>query len=366
MARGQNGVLIVLDYLWHQDGMRLPRAMIEAAIDVWKSQADIADEAVPLKVGGTEPRYRLSGGYALTSPPKTVLAQMLMPMDAQLYLRGDGAIVIDVGRFTEPAVILEDGPGGAIVDYSGLSRAPDAADLRNEITAQFVSADYAYVEQDADAWRNEDSIAIDGLQTMALDLTWVPSHAQARRRMKVEAFRRNPAWSGTVVTNAQGLRVIGERFVRIRIPELDLDDVFEVVKWSFDVLTGNMTLAVSVMPAEAWAWDPETEEGSPPSSAGVANVDVESPEGLVAVEDSGALSATWDAPEQPSLTAAAAWRIHDGGITDDDATWTAMDVAGEAAVSATLAADSYDVRVRFTDPLGRPGAYAFARNVVIT
>jgi hypothetical protein len=152
--RGQNGVLIVLDYLWNSDGMRLPRSMVQAAIDVWKSQADIADETVSTKDGGSEPRFRLSGGYQLTAAPKQVLPMMLVPMDAQLFLRGDGAIVIDVGRFVEPTVILFDGPGGSIVDYSGLTRARDAADLRNEITAQFVSPAYNYIEQTADPWQD--------------------------------------------------------------------------------------------------------------------------------------------------------------------------------------------------------------------
>lgn len=360
-----NGVLIVLDYLWHDDGMRLPRSMIEAAIDVWKDQANIADEAVDLKAGGTEPRYRLSGQYQLTDPPKSVLPKMLVPMDARLFLRGDGAICIDVGKFVSPTVTLFDGPGGNIVDYSGLTRARDIADLRNEITAQFVSADYDYVEQDADPWQDTASIDVDGLQTMALDLTWVPSHAQARRRMKIEAYRQNPAWSGTIVTNAYGLRAMDQRFVTVQISELGLDDVFEVQKWSFDPQSGNCTMQIALMPAEAYAWEAETEEGTAPNATATTESDVEVPDGLDSDVTDGVITATWDAPDQPSLDAHAQWRTHDSGVTDADATWTDMTITGNSAVSGTLSADDYDVRVRFTDPLGFPGAYTYLRSITV-
>lgn len=363
----QNGVLIVMDYLWHSDGMRLPRSMIEKAIDVWKAQADIADEIVATKDGGTEPRYRLSGQYLLTAPPKSVLPLMLVPMDAQLYLRGDGAIIIDVGRFVTPTVILADSAGGAIVDYSGLTRARDASDLRNEITAQFVSPDYNYVEQDADPWQDLASIDVDGLQTTSLDLTWVPSHAQARRRMKVEAYRQNPGWSGTIVTNAYGLRAIDQRFVRVQISELGLDDVFEIQKWTFDPLSGNCTLQISLMPAEAYAWDAATEEGTAPVSDEVTSSgSVESPAGLDSDVADSAITVTWDAPEQPSLTAEADYRTHDSGVSDADATWFPMTVIGLSAVTGTLAADDYDARVRFIDPGGQLGAYSFVRSITVT
>lgn len=363
----QNGVLIVMDYLWHSDGMRLPRAMIEKAIDVWKAQADIADETVDTKGGGTEPRYRLSGGYQLTASPKQVLPQMLTPMDAQLYLRGDGAIIIDVGRFVDPTITLSDGPGGSIIDYSGLTRARDASDLRNEITAQFVSPDYDYVEQDADPWQDTASIDLDGLQTMSLNLTWVPSHAQARRRMKVESYRQNPAWSGSIITNAYGLRAIDQRFVRVQIDELDLDDVFEVQKWSFDILSGNCTFSISVMPAEAYAFDAETEEGTAPNATDTEAGDaVESPSDLDVEVVGSSLVASWSEPTQPSLTAEAAYRVHDGGVTDADAVWTNMLVSGLTANSNPLAADDYDVRVRFIDPGGALGSYGYVRSVTVT
>lgn len=363
--RGENGVLVVLDYLWHADGMRLPRSMIEAAIDVWKAQADIADESVALKAGGTEPRFRLSGMYDMTAPPKSVLPLMLVPMDAQLYLRGDGAITINVGKFVAPTVTLTD---AHIVDYSGMARARDRSDIRNQITAQFVSPDYNYIEQDADAWEDQGSIDIDGLQTASLDLTWAPSHAQARRRMKVEAYRQNPGWSGQIVTNAYGLRCIDQRFVQVQIDELEIDDTFEVQKWAFDPLSGNCTLQIAVMPAAAYSWNAATEEGTPPgASATAADTAVEQPEEM-AVDIQGSspaniLVAVWDTPQQLSLTPECDWRTHDDAVTDEVANWYSMIVSGGGARSGQVPNDTYDVRARFIDPGGAMGEYTFVRGI---
>ncbi len=363
--RGENGVLVVLDYLWHDDGMRLPRERMVQAIDVWKAQADIADEAVALKAGGTEPRYRLSGGYQLTAPPKQVLPLMLMPMDARLYLRGDGAIVIDIGKFVTPTVALTD---DHIVDYSAMMRGRDAADLRNKITAKFVAAPYLYVEQEADPWLDQANIDLNGELSIELDMPWCPSHAQTRRRMKIEAYRQNPEWSGQIITNAYGLRAIDQRFIRVQVDELGLDEVFEILRWQFDVMSGNCTFDISAMPAEAYAWDATLEEGTAPAADDApAPVDVEDVENFDVTDDGTVLQAIVDAPVQPSLVVEFDWRIHDGGVTDDDAVWTPFTIIDGfwSGYSEALDPDDYDIRARFVPPSGPPGAYSFIRSYTL-
>jgi hypothetical protein len=368
----RNGVLIVMDYLWHQDGARLPRSRIELGIDSWKAQADIADEDIPLKAGGTEKRYSLSGGYEIPSPPKTVLPHMLVPMDARLNLRNDGAIVIDVGKWTEPS-----GPvltGDHILDYSDLRRARPREELRNEIRSKFVSAAYEYEEAEADPWidaRSQASIDTDGLLTFQLDQFWCPSHAQARRRMKVESYRQNPTWSGQIVTDATGLLYRDKRFIKIEMTDgsLVIDHVFEILHWGpFNVLNGNCPMIISAMPEEAYAWDPDIDEGTapvfadPPEGGSMA-----APAAFDAVGDSGRLFATCDDPGRPDVTFYCEWRLSDGGITDEDATWVALITDNQTnAHSLDLADDTYDCRGQFLSIGGSEGAFAYVRDIVVT
>lgn len=311
----RNGVLVVLDYLWHRDGMRLPRALMEKEIDDWKAQADIADQQIALKGGGTEPRYQLSGTYDLTDPPKAILPMMLEPMDARLFMRGSGGVVIRVGQYEAPTVTFDE---TNIISYSDLSRGRAKPDIRNEIRAKFVPPESKYIEQEADPWVNQASVDVDGSQPLSLDLTWCPSHRQARARMKVEAYRQQPAWGGSIVTNAYGMNAFEERYVRIKLPELGIDSSFEILKWSFNPLNGNCTFQVHQMPSEAWAWNPETDEGTAPGHEAPLPSDPvpdppDSPMGLAATLDGETVTISFTAPNDLRVAACVVWR----GATDD-------------------------------------------------
>lgn len=345
----QNGVLIVLDYLWHADGMRLPRSLIEAAIDVWKAEADRADEDVDLDGGGTEKRWRLSGGYDLSSSPKQVLPLMLVPMDAQLYLRGDGAIVIRTGRYEEPSVTIED---RHVYEYKGFTRARHPGELKNEIRATYVAPENDFVPQEADPFQNQASIDIDGLQSMSLDLTWVPSHSQARRRMKPELYRQNPAWSGQLVLTAYGLKLSDQRFFRLNLAELGIvAEVFEILRWSFNAIAGQFVVDVVSMPSEAWEWDPATDEGTPPEegSGGGEMPTLDDPTGLAATPSAfgagGKFTASVDDPGDPLIVTEFDWSFADA----DD--WHAFTTDGTSsngytAITGLLGTDDYDIRAR--------------------
>lgn len=256
-----NGALIVLNYLWSDDGMRLPRELIELAIDDWCDKADAADALVALEAGGTEPRFQLCGVYEVTNFPRDVLPAMLNPMGANLRMRADGAVILDLPDYYDPTVVFTD---DNILSYTDLRRAPEKGDLRNEIRARYVSPNHDFEEQEAQPWRNEDSISVDGTQSITMDLTWCPSHAQARRRMKLEAYRLNPEWIGTIVTNAYGLNAIGERLVRVQLSELGLDLVCERISFNFEPSTGRCLIGIRSMPQAAFDWDEATEEGTEP------------------------------------------------------------------------------------------------------
>lgn len=274
-----NAALVIMDYLWHPDGMRLPRALIELAIDRWIAVADCSDELVPLLNGGTEKRYRLAGTYEFTEQPKNVLARMLLAIDGRLKLRADGAIVLDIGEFCDPVVTITDAD---IISYD-MRRGPSKIDLKNEIRATYTAPGLIYEQQEADPWRNEASILVDGLQSVSMNLDWSPSHSQTRRRMKVEAIRQNPTWQGTVVTNAKGAELLGLRYGTFQITDLLIDEPFYLQKSSIDLLNGVCTFEISSFPANAYAFDPTTEEGISPENNSPGDHGVVVPDGTTQV-----------------------------------------------------------------------------------
>lgn len=374
-----NGVLILMDYLWHQDGMRLPFSMIEQGLTVWIQQANIADEIVALANGGSEARYRLGGGYQLNELPKSILPRMLDPMDARLGIRPDGAIVVDVGYWQNPQDIITD---DQIVGYQGFARGRQSRDIRNEFRATFVSPDYLYVEQEADPWINEASVNIDGLKTATLDLTWSPSHRQARVKMKIESYRQDPnGWVGTIVTNAYGLKFLEpnadgtrKRTMFFEIAELGIAVAFEVQRFAFDVKAGRCTFTVIQLDPAAYDWNPATDEGIGPVLPTNASDSIEDPQTFTFEIVNGQISngvysaqiqATVNAPTQAGNTVRMQWAVHDDAVSDDDKTWYLFSPEGALTqTSGVLSQGNYDIRV-FYWRSGYVSDYLYIRGVII-
>ena len=354
-----NGALIVLDYLRHQDGARLPWLLFQNVIADWSNQADICDEEVETLGSGVEPRYQLSGGYEFDAPPRDVLPQMCDPMGGPHLLRmlSDGSVVLRVARCSvaDPAVVFTD---DQILAYR-MRRGLEKADLRNEIRATYTEPTGQFETQETEPWVNQASVDVNGLQSATLDLGWCPSHGQARRRQKMEAFRLDPDWSGEIVVNAYGLDALGEQFIRVQITDLGINEVFEKLTFEADVNTGQVVMQIRSFPAEALEWT-AAEEGEQPVVTEIpGGPNVGTPDNLAVwiVDVGGALllTAACDSPGngnilqlqvKPSLSNWLWWTlpVEDGGYSG---TWPNSLDSGA----------TYDVRARFLSAGGIPGPY---------
>lgn len=345
----ENPVLCILDFHRHADGMGLGEFdeffFTDAAIaEDWIPAANICDELLPLKGGGTQVRYALGGGYDLPAPTKSTLAGMLAACDGWIYQRPDGAIGIKVGKTVAPTVTI--GPDD-ILSYSGF-RKGGAYTLTpvNKITGKYTERLLDFQEQDADPWLDEESIAFYGREEVKdVQLQWVPFHPQARRLMKLAKYRATPEWSGTVITRLSGIRAYSERYIRLVIPELMIDGSFEfTAPWSIDTTTLTCTMQVASLPPEAFAFDPETEEGTPPAVPDAAGPDIiAAPTSPATSIELGVITFSWAASGRDDTVAEASI----SPATEGD--WTALTIneGGLSATTAELAAGNYDLRVRW-------------------
>lgn len=356
-----NLALVVLDYLRHPDGMGLPWTYFENVLDDWANQANICDEDVELAAGGTEKRYRLSGGYDFSQQPVEALPLMLEPAGASLETLADGSIVLRVMRcgLDAPSVVFTE---DHIISYK-LRRSIEKATLRNEIRATFTDPNNDYQQQESDPWQNQASIDVNGLQSVTLDLPWCPSASQARRRQKVEAYRLDPEWSGTITVNLYGLDAMAERFIAINLPELLIDGTFEKLSFQADVGAGTVTMQVRSFPAAALDWTPAEEEGTAPVGASLSEGSDNfpaAPAGLtLAWTTSGGsveLQASCDPSGREDLFFQADW-------STDGSTWTPFtSQSPEGGYSAfylpAFYGVAYTVRARFVSFGGLPSDYA--------
>jgi hypothetical protein len=368
-----NYALCLLDYLVHPDGLALPKVIVAPALADWAARADDCDVQVALADGGTEARFRLWGGYELSEARKTVLQRILDASGGMIVQRNDGAPILRLPGWMDPAdmVTLTD---EHISTFSTLRPGPDMGERYNEIRANVVLRETGFQEDEAQPWRNEAAISAEGLQTKLLDLTMAASNRQARVRMKIEAYRSNPKWLGTCITNAYGMNVLGEPFARLRKTSYSFDEVVEPTDFPVDPNTYSCGITFRSMPEEAFAWSTDEEGTTPVMEDPGAGGAIDAPTGLdvtVAFNgystgvDAPQIIALVDDPGRDDFVLQAETRLHDGSISDDDAVWTAMLVAIGAwrAVSTPLNPDDYDLRARFQAASGAISSWVYVRSI---
>ncbi|MGB3486683.1 MAG: hypothetical protein WBA37_11835 [Xanthobacteraceae bacterium] len=357
-----NPVLHALDYHRHADAMRLATFddvlfTATALAEDWIPAANVCDEAVTLKVSGTEPRYTCAGGYLLTQPPKDVLPQILATCVGQVFMRPDGAIGIRVGQPVTPSLVF-DADEKHILGYTGFRSGDDVFLAANEITAKYTSPDHDFQDTEATPWRNEADITARGqVLTSEIDLSWVPSYPQARRLMKAEYHRKNPACVGQFATDLHALNGFGEQYLTLTLAEMGVSaQDFEVN--SFEINPGEGTCALNLSAfdsAAAFAWDAATEEGDPPpipdQTRGSNAIEV--PDGVtgtpavrtISIGTNGVvLVIDWDAPDRIDFRANAQYKLHSAS---DWLPATVSDDGTSAETPLLQDGQTYDVRVQF-------------------
>lgn len=267
---------------------------IAPTLAYWQAAQDISDEAVPLKAGGTEPRYRSCLAHEHIDSHKSVVAGLLATGDGWLAPRADGALVVYAGKLYEPTVSI--GPEHIVsFQWSGVGVDDDKA--VNELVCSYVSTPHDYNSVETDAWTDEADISERGqLLSDSLDLP-VPSHGQIRRLAKRVMAKRNSARRGSITTNVAGRAIRGERFINLLIVVAGrtyFDGVAEITGLIRNIGTGGVTFTWIEVDPNIDDWNPATEEGDP-----AALGDRVAPEPL----------------EAPEITAAAAVFSYESGAT---------------------------------------------------
>lgn len=266
----ENLAVCWLAYSLNPKGYGLPWERIEPALQDWKDAMDVCDEEVTLLNGGVAARYRVAGTWLHTTPPKDVIKNFEISCDGRLWQKRDGSVSIMVGKFIPPTVMLDDFDITGIDIQHGVDPLFDAAGVR----AQFLSPDHDYREHDAEAWPDGETVLLlPEDRVIPMDLSWVPSHNQARRMMKVAYIKQNAEWRGTIDTLISGIQAIDQRWIRIKSNEVDdLDIIAEISSF---IINPDMTCRIEFFSVteDLYEFDATTEEGLPDGgSVDVANL----------------------------------------------------------------------------------------------
>lgn len=289
---------------------------------------------------------------------------MNVACDGRLVPTPDGGLTLDIGTWAEPSITLD---ADAITGFSEVARGRDVLTTANIIRATFTSPNHDYQSTDADQWIDDDDVALRGEIPVDKAFNMAPSHSQARRLMKLEAYRANPSWVGVFQCNLRAMAVFGKRFVRISYPLFGINEVFEIQDFRFNIGEGGILTGVSLqvqsMPAEAYQWDPASEEGTAPiSEASTATNAIPLPSGF----SLGVARITVGGTQVPygvlafDLSPSNALTIQGQYRKVGDPNWQVVAISDGATTANTGALSDgvqYEAQVRFVTLTGREGAW---------
>jgi len=263
---GQTGNVVVwtVNILWRRYGADWDRRFAPA-LAILTAEANVCDELVALKAGGSVKRYEVGFWFEATSLRKTLLQTLLNAMDGHFAVRRDGAYIIRAGRYQAPTIFFGD---EEIIDYS-FNPGPTPDSAINALVVSFCDPANNYSTVETDSWRNEEDILARG-EERSSEFTpkGVQGNSQVRRLAKA-AMDRNFAPDGTFRTPLSGRRALGERYVGIRISDQDdlNNAVVEILEASIDLGSASITWTYKMASAARYDWNPVTEEGDGPVTA---------------------------------------------------------------------------------------------------
>lgn len=320
----ENVILHLVHYLLVRDNKDWSKHFAPT-LAYWTAAANVCDEAITLKAGGTEARYRGCVVHKHTDEHKAVVAALLACCDGWMSPRADGALVAYAGRFTAPTVTVDDRD---VVSYS-VQDGIEEENAVNTIPLTYVSRDHDYTTVDTDAWTDEDDIERRGKELASGGLAnQVPSHSQARRLGKRAYAEAMAGKRGTATLRSTGRKILGQRYIRLILNEIGFDETVQVkAPVKRDPLTGQVSFAWILADANVDAWNPATEEGNPaPVGNTVAGEPLDTPTIISATATYSAVGTTPEGDEPidptPGQTATGARVLIAATGTDRaDATW---------------------------------------------
>lgn len=296
-------------------------------------QADVCDEAVPLKAGGTQKRYTSAVLYHFSDPPSDVLSAILGTCDGFMAERGDGAFELKAGKWDDEdfEIVIRD---KHILSLNVRRFRPDEDEVTG-IIVKYTSVPHEYTEIDAPVWPRDAYQGGEDRRVRTIDVTYCNQGVQAQRLGKRTAIYEMARIAGTMVLNMYGVLLLDRRGCSIQCtddPELE-DCKAKLVRVEPNLMDGTVTVDFIVFdPVACDSWDPATEEGPLQPVVTVPVDDAATiPSSLQAVPirigGNVYVEVAFDPGAQPDSTYDGQWRVVDvgGGVPGP---WTTQTFSG--------------------------------------
>lgn len=235
-----NAALVLLDFIRHHPKMMVADNRIDW--EAFKHAATICDEVVTDPKGKLEKRYTINGCIDLNERPASTIDDMLAAMSGELTWFG-GLIGVQAGAYYGPATVTIS--SGDIISNIDITPESSSRERLNTVQGTFVDPEQGWVETDYPAVQVPEWLEEDGQeQSQDLKLRLVSSYYQAQRLANVLLRRNRLGQTLSFTMNLKGYAVMPGSYVRLKVPEIEMDREFRVVEWEHDPIGGTVKLTV--------------------------------------------------------------------------------------------------------------------------
>jgi hypothetical protein len=261
----RNLALMRLWHLCHPVGGKMSYANMY--MPDWINAANVCDQNVTNRSGGTEKRYHGGLWFRASNDPIEVGRIMDEAAELVVYERADGKIGVHAGEFVTPDVRLTEDEIFSIRVDKNKRRANTVLGVRG----RYVNTAKDYITEDAAIYGDPYSVIDDTTErTRTFDNAAIQSHNHCQRKQKLTYVRANARRVSVVADyTADGARDIPyRRFVTVHYPSRGLAEATIEITSSVTIDLRNMRLSFSgiIVQSTLYDFNAATEEGKPGES----------------------------------------------------------------------------------------------------
>jgi len=311
----------------------------------WINAANVCDQTVTNRAGGSEPRYHGGFRFPTNADPVAVGATIDQAAELVIYERANGLVGVHAGEMVTPSVTVETRDIKSVIFQPNRKKSSAVLAVRG----QFTNPDEEYVTTDAAIYG--DPYIDDGTDyTATVSNPAVQRHNHIQRMQKL-AYIRKRAQRVAVVCDYQTCKgVLRSRFVTVNHPPKMVNARVEIIGRP-KVSLANMTVAFEgmIVPTTLYDFTAASEEGLPGAAviaAPASNIPVPEDFDVIINQEAvgGGVTAafgqgSWTA--ETSFAYEMQWEPSAGGTKQ-----TALTEAGVSEVRSGYLADGVEYRFR--------------------
>lgn len=227
----------------------------------WMHAADVCDQLVANKSGGSERRYHGGLWFRANNDPVEVGRTLDEAGELVVYERGDGTIGVHAGEFATPDIRLTQDHIFAIeVDKNKRLSSTVLA-----VRGRYQNPANHYNTEDAAIYGDPYGEVDETERTRTFDNAAVQSHNHCQRKQKLTLIRANARRVSITADYSAAKGCAYRRFIRVHYPSRGLIEAPIEITSTVTLDLRNMRVSFSgiVVPDDPYAFNATTEEGTP-------------------------------------------------------------------------------------------------------